>query len=189
MGDLQIYDIIIFAAIAAFLFYRLRNVLGKRTGREPQNPTQTILETKNTTKKDEAKEIPDLEESISKLRKAYEALDDFDHKKFIEGAKLAYETIINSFNSGDKKTLKNLLTAEVYKAFEHAINDKNNIPNSQFFSLNIEKIEDVFIDKDHISVSILFFSEQFKNNDESTITKKQFLEAMSNPYCRNRISS
>ena len=31
-GDLQFFDIIIFAVIAVFLIYRLRNVLGKRTG-------------------------------------------------------------------------------------------------------------------------------------------------------------
>ena len=29
-GDLQFFDILIFAGIAAFLIYRLRNVLGKR---------------------------------------------------------------------------------------------------------------------------------------------------------------
>ena len=31
-GDLQFFDIIIFAAIAGFIIYRLRSVLGKRTG-------------------------------------------------------------------------------------------------------------------------------------------------------------
>ena len=33
-GDLQFFDIIVFAAIAIFLIYRLRSVLGKRTGFE-----------------------------------------------------------------------------------------------------------------------------------------------------------
>ena len=40
LGDLQLYDIIIFAGIAVFLVYRLRNVLGKRTGFE-KNITNT----------------------------------------------------------------------------------------------------------------------------------------------------
>ena len=31
-GDLQFFDIIVFAVIAVFLIYRLRNVLGKKTG-------------------------------------------------------------------------------------------------------------------------------------------------------------
>ena len=33
-GDLQIYDILIFAGIAVFLVFRLKNVLGKKTGFE-----------------------------------------------------------------------------------------------------------------------------------------------------------
>ena len=36
-GDLQFFDIIIFAGVAAFLIYRLRNVLGKRSGFEKKN--------------------------------------------------------------------------------------------------------------------------------------------------------
>ena len=44
-GDLQIFDIIIFLGIAVFLIYRLRNVLGKRTGFEGLKNT---TETKNT---------------------------------------------------------------------------------------------------------------------------------------------
>ena len=51
-GDLQIFDIIVFAGIAIFLVFRLRNVLGKRTGfeKKPNNnvgvqPTK-IKETK-----------------------------------------------------------------------------------------------------------------------------------------------
>ena len=45
-GDLQIFDIIIFLGIAVFLIYRLRNVLGKRTGFEGQKHT-TETRTKN----------------------------------------------------------------------------------------------------------------------------------------------
>ena len=33
-GDLQFFDIIVFAGVAAFLIYRLRNVLGKKSGFE-----------------------------------------------------------------------------------------------------------------------------------------------------------
>ena len=36
-GDLQFIDLIIFAGVAAFLVYRLRNVLGKRTGFQKKN--------------------------------------------------------------------------------------------------------------------------------------------------------
>jgi len=39
-GDLQFFDIIIFAVIAVFLIYRLRNVLGKRTGYQKKHLAQ-----------------------------------------------------------------------------------------------------------------------------------------------------
>ena len=41
-GDLQFIDIIIFAAVAGFLIYRLRNVLGKRSGFQKQEKSNII---------------------------------------------------------------------------------------------------------------------------------------------------
>ena len=169
-GDLQIYDIIIFAGIAIFLVFRLKNVLGKRTGFE-----KNISDKISSNNKDEKKSqnVPELNDNIGELKKAYEVLDNFDHNKFIEGAKLAFETIINSFNAGDKKTLKKLLTKEVYLIFEKEISANNIDSNNQFFSLNIEKIEKVVVEKNIIKISIKFISEQFKNDDETTVIKKQ----------------
>ena len=171
-GDLQIFDIIIFVGIAAFLVFRLRNVLGKRIGfeKKPYNNanTQAIKAKENTTKN-----IPELDEKISELKTAYEIINDFDHKSFLEGAKIAFETIINSFNKGDKKTLKKLVTQNVFKTFEEEIDAKNINPSYQFYSLNIESVEKVFVEGEHIKICIRFISEQFKNNDENTATKKQ----------------
>ena len=169
-GDLQFFDIIIFAGIAAFLIYRLRNVLGKRTGYEKQN---TKVEVKNTNKNTDKKSIPLLKENESKLSAVYEKISDFDHKTFLEGAKFAFETIINAFNASDKKTLKNLLTKEVYLSFEQAINEEKNNPNFQFYSLVIEGVENVAIENNMVDITLKIISEQFKNNDESTIIKKQ----------------
>ena len=171
-GDLQIIDILIFAGIAAFLVFRLRNVLGKRTGfsKKPKENFNLVPNEKNDIK---IKSAPELEENISKLKTAYEAMDDFDHNNFIEGAKNAFETIINAFNKGDKKTLKNLLAPNVFKSFEEAI-DSNKIDSDyQFYSLNIKNIESVTLDGSQIKICIKFISEQFKNNDESTVVKKQ----------------
>ena len=172
LGDLQIYDIIIFAGIAVFLVYRLRNVLGKRTGFE-KNITDKISSNNKNIDEKKSQNVPELNDNISELKKAYEVLDNFDHNKFIEGAKLAFETIINSFNAGDKKTLKKLLTKEVYLIFEKEISANNIDSNNQFFSLNIEKIEKVVVEKNIIKISIKFISEQFKNEDETTVIKKQ----------------
>ena len=169
-GDLQIFDIIIFLGIAVFLIYRLRNVLGKRTGFEGLKNT---TETKNTKKEDTKKFAPELKDNETKLSVAYEALGDFDHKKFLESAKFVFETIINAFNKGDKKTLKNLLTKEAFLSFEQAIDSQDNNPNFQFYSLVVDAVEDVVVEKETINITLKFTSEQFKDNDESTIIKKQ----------------
>ena len=169
-GDLQLFDIIIFFGIAVFLIYRLRGVLGKRTGFKGKKNTTEI---KNNKTENINKLIPELKDSETKLSLAYQTLSNFDHKQFLEGAKFAFETIINAFNKGNKKTLKNLLTKEVFLSFEQAINNNDNNPNFQFYSLVIDCVEDVTVEKDVIDITLKFTSEQFRDNDESTIIKKQ----------------
>ena len=170
-GDLQFIDIIIFAGVAAFLVFRLKSVLGKRSGFEKTQKSQNSQQEK-VIEKNVVEELPELSEDLAELTKAYKILNDFDHKSFLEGAKNAFETIINSFNKGDKKTLKKLLTPEVYGSFEEVIDRNENNPEYQFFSLNIKKILDVVEDNKKIKITISFISEQFKNNDENTVIKK-----------------
>ena len=169
-GDLQFIDIIIFAGIAAFLIYRLRNVLGKRRGFEKLQSKTEISEINEAVIK---KTLPNLKDTETKLSLAYEVMPNFDHKSFLEGAKFAFETIINAFNQGDKKTLKNLLTKDVFASFDKAIDENNNNPNFQFYSLVIDGVEDVVSDKVKIKITLKITSEQFKDGDESTISKKQ----------------
>ena len=83
-GDLQIYDIIIFAGIAVFLVFRLKKVLGKRTGYENNKQNVDMPSLKKNKENTTQKNIPELSENIAKLKAAYEAFDNFDHKKFIQ---------------------------------------------------------------------------------------------------------
>ena len=48
-----------------------------------------------------------------------------------------------------------------------------NNPGFQFYSLTINGVEEVLVDKEIISITLKITSEQFKDNDESTVTKKQ----------------
>lgn len=48
----------------------------------------------------------------------------FDPKEFVKGAAGAYEMIISSFAVGDRRTLKQLLSREVYDGFVGAIADR-----------------------------------------------------------------
>ena len=169
-GDLQFFDIIVFAVIAVFLIYRLRNVLGKRTGYQ-KNPTSNQYTSKKSTPS--KKYIPQLKDNEQKLLTIYEAIEGFDHKSFLDGAKKAFEIIISAYNQGETKTLKGLVSKDVFSAFEKAINNKNNNPSSQFYSLVIDGIEDAKLENNIVKITLRFTSEQFTNDDENTIIKKQ----------------
>jgi predicted lipid-binding transport protein (Tim44 family) len=49
---------------------------------------------------------------------------DFDAKHFLTGARAAYEMIVSAFAEGDKRTLKGLLSRDVYEGFESAIAER-----------------------------------------------------------------
>ena len=169
-GDLQFFDIIIFAVIAVFIIYRLRSVLGKRTGFQKNINQQEFV--KKETKPTETK-IPQLKESEQKLEAVYKKVSSFNHKEFLEGAKKAFEIIITAFNKGDKSTLKNLVSKDVYNAFEGAINSGSNNPNSQFYSLVIDGVEDAKVEGGKISIAVNFTSEQILSDNEDSIVKNK----------------
>ncbi len=171
-GDLQFFDIIIFAVIAIFIIYRLRSVLGKRTGFQKNSVDQKFVKEQTTQEKDEII-IPQLRESEKKLEEVYKKIPLFEHKVFLEGAKKAFEIIITAFNKGDKATLKNLVSKDVYKAFENAINDGSNNPNSQFYSLVIDGIDDAKIENGKIIIGVNFISEQILSDNEEDIVKNK----------------
>ena len=169
-GDLQFFDIIIFAVIAVFIIYRLRSVLGKRTGFQKNVNQQKFV--KKETKPDEIK-IPQLKENEQKLEAVYKTVSSFNHKEFFDGAKKAFEIIITAFNKGDKSTLKNLVSKDVYNAFEDAINSGSNNPNSQFYSLVIDGVEDAKVEGGKISIAVNFTSEQILSDNEDSIVKNK----------------
>ena len=169
-GDLQFFDIIIFAVIAVFIIYRLRSVLGKRTGFQKNVSQQEFV--KKETKPQQDK-IPQLTENEKKLEVVYMKSNSFDHKIFLEGAKKAFEIIITAFNKGDKKTLNNLVSKDVYAAFETAIDSGSNNPNSQFYSLIVDGIEDAKVEGGKITIAVNFISEQILGDNEENIVKNK----------------
>ena len=105
-------DIILLAMIAGFIFLRLRGILGKRTGFEGKAPAQF----------DKI-----LKEAVSKQTvKIKETFDKNDQKEFLNGAKIAYETIITDFSDSDNKLIasKPLLGKKIYNQFKVALKER-----------------------------------------------------------------
>ncbi|MBG77175.1 MAG: hypothetical protein CMI98_04805 [Pelagibacteraceae bacterium] len=171
-GDLHLIDILIFAGIAAFLFYRLSGVLGKKTGFE-KSPAEPPIDMIEPIQKNETKnKVVDLDPKYEKLKTAYEYVNNFDHIEFLEGAKRAFEMIVTSFNEGDKEKLKPLLTSEIFSIFAGIIDAKKNNNNLQILSIEILSIDNVETLNKKILISLTYSSSQIDNKTDKQITKK-----------------
>jgi predicted lipid-binding transport protein (Tim44 family) len=66
----------------------------------------------------------------------------FDAAAFANGAKAAYEMIVTAFAEGDRKTLRNLLSREVYDGFVSAISQRESRGETiEFKFVGIDKAE------------------------------------------------
>jgi predicted lipid-binding transport protein (Tim44 family) len=86
----------------------------------------------------------------------------FDARTFTTGAKAAYEMIVNAFNEGDRKTLKGLLSREVYDSFVQAISERESrgeIVQSSFVSLDKADIASAALKGKLAHVTVRFVSQ------------------------------
>ena len=126
-------DIILLAMIAGFIFLRLRGILGKRSGFDGKPPPQFQEVLKN------------MQSDIKENEKA-----EFDEKaqnEFLNGAKIAYETIITDFSDQDNKLVasKPLLSRDIYDQFNNALKERNKkglFAEITFIGVNSAKIKE-----------------------------------------------
>lgn len=148
-GDMEYLDFgtIFFFVAAVVIFLQLRKVLGRRTGNErpPFNPYTSSrtaevedkakpgdnvvsLPRRGEPKENQFEKVDALAKPGTPLNDGLRAIQNadpaFDPVKFLEGSKMAYEMIVMSFADGDRKTLKSLLSREVFDGFVSAIGDR-----------------------------------------------------------------
>jgi predicted lipid-binding transport protein (Tim44 family) len=147
-----VFDIytIIFLALAVFIFLRLRNVLGQRTGSERPPYDRAARNVVQGTQDnvvpmpgaviDQAPLAPTADvvpptdrwkgfaEPGTALAQGLDAIatqdSSFDARHFLSGARSAYEMIVLAFANGDRRALKDLLSSEVYDSFDNVIRDR-----------------------------------------------------------------
>ncbi len=197
----EIFDVynIIFLVLAVVIFFRLRSVLGRRTGnerppydpyqaKEPQNDTAgsndnvISLPRQDNQEAEDAAHTPDIDRiapdgsALNDALKTIVAADQsFDPENFINGARMAYEMIVTAFAEGDKKTLKNLLSKEVYDGFVSAIDDRESrkeTVESTFVGIEKAEIVEAALKSGMAQVTVRFKSQLIsatKNEDGAII--------------------
>jgi predicted lipid-binding transport protein (Tim44 family) len=158
---------LIFLGLAVFVAWRLRSVLGTKTGHEQppgdifQKRQQTppaqggegnVIRLPNAaandaTRAEGAFRWTGITQPGTAIAAGLDAIAreerDFDARTFVQGAKAAYEMIVMSFARGDRKALKGLLSKEVFDDFDQAISERekrNETAETTFVALDKAEI-------------------------------------------------
>lgn len=174
-------------AVAVFVLFRLRSVLGTRTGNErppverrkpadtateetvvPMRPRATPVPEQNDeyhARKVEA-EIEQFAKGNAELAAGFRAVAEadpgFTPKSFLEGAKQAYEMVVTAYASGDRTMLKNLLEKDVFDGFQRAIAEREAAGQTVDFTfVGLPKVEisDAEYDRKNVLLTVRFHAE------------------------------
>jgi len=189
---MQFFDIVLFALIAIFLVLRLRSVLGNRDGHEggygdmfrrdrdqngarrddngnvvelpgARTPEAETLTDEMAAPKAEAQEDLPAGPLGDGIRAIREHDPSFTTKDFVGGASMAFEMILNAYADGDTKSLKNLLSGEVFAGFEQAIaarNAEGQTLQETLVGITKAEVVEAYMDGRDAQVTVKFVSEQ-----------------------------
>jgi predicted lipid-binding transport protein (Tim44 family) len=148
MSSSALIEIVFLGIVAAFIAFRLYTVLGRRTGsertpfdpiqrerieaRRPQQPPAADDKVVQLPPRPQAVPRAPVVDAIESKLPAGSALAagiaeirqidrNFSADGFLSGAKAAHELIAKAFADGDRRTLKPLLSDDVYRGFDDAI--------------------------------------------------------------------
>ncbi len=162
MQTSDIFDLtnILLLVVAVIVFFRLRSVLGRRTGNErprldpyaasdaasPRDGESKVIALPRTEPRPAAVKpagpgvderlgsLPQDSSALKPLREIAAADPSLEIGAFLKGAKAAYETIVTCYAHGDRETLRNLLSPEVYDSFNAVITERESREETTEFS-------------------------------------------------------
>lgn len=150
------FDIILMGLVAAFLVFKLRSVLGRRTGHErpPTNPYAQAERQADNAADDNVVSLPhrvdsdpqfendgpggSLNAALAQIKTADPSFNPHD---FVDGARMAFGMVIEAFANGDTAALRPLLGDELYDGFSSAIRER--LANHETLETSIREMRDV----------------------------------------------
>ena len=162
--SLPFIDIIIFAIIAIFLVYRLKNILGQNSEGNDQNNKIDIGE-KNFNNVVKLGKQSDLNKQKTHNNSISEIDPTFDEKEFLKGAQNFFEMVIDCFVKGNLDNIMNYIDVKLIKNFQSVIDERlaeNESLKIDIIKMNSIKIKNFSKLKNFLKVSVLFETEQVK---------------------------
>lgn len=177
-------ETLLFAVIAAFLLFRLLGVLGKRTGSEKQRPnpferseapaseerSADIIPLPRRNRDSETTVVVDegplpLAEAITRLQRVDPS---FNEMHFVQGARAAFQMIVDAYAAGDKDALRPLLSPSVYASFARGIDERGESVPSPLLKVVAADLADIGMEGTQALVTVRFASEQAGEDDKPT---------------------
>ena len=163
--SLPFIDIIIFAVIAIFLVYRLKNILGQNSEGNEQNNKINIEKKDYSNVVNLGNKKPNNDDKQTHQEIIYKVDPTFNEKEFLKGAQTFFKMVIDSFVKADLKNVLNYIDDKLIKNFQSVIDER--LEEEETLKIDIVKtnsieIKNVTTLKNFIRVSVLFETEQIK---------------------------
>lgn len=205
-------DIIFFALVAVYLAFKLTNTLGRKNegddniGANPGSfsPESIQVQAPNveekkveTVKIDFRTEIEDFEFSSDEVKENVKDILEKDRtlslSSFVEGAKGAFDMVLNAYSEGDKSTLKDMLSKDLYKEFTDQLAEfkkEKLAPTKSLVSITLDEISNASLTNNLANLTLKFTSEQInfvKNSkDEVVDGDASFIETVEDEWSFER---
>ena len=183
-------DIIILGLLAVFLGFRLKGLLGDRSGYSGDVKNTESVKQKEPIENQNVIKLNNKTINGEGLDLLIKTDSSFDEKEFLKGAKNAFKIIIKAFSESEIEKLKPLLDYDLLNSFtksiserearqEHQVSDVVSFKNFEILKVNI--------DDNLASITLKIISEQIKylvdkddvliegNKDKSEIIKDKWV--------------
>ena len=169
-NGLPYLDILIFAIIAIFLVFRLKNILGTKAeldetkvkkDNDTKNFSNVISIDKKQTKDEYDKEVI----KIQQIDKS------FNKQEFLSGSEVFFKMVLDSFVLGNLDKVKNFIKPSILKNFNLVINERKKEKETLIIDIkSINKIEliSATVSKANIKINVLFETFQIKALKDKT---------------------
>ena len=169
-NGLPYLDILIFAIIAIFLVFRLKNILGTKAeldetkvkkDNDTNNFSNVISIDKKQTKDEYDKEVI----KIQQIDKS------FNKQEFLSGSEVFFKMVLDSFVLGNLDKVKDFIKPSILKNFNQVINERKKEKETLIIDIkSINKIEliSATVSKANIKINVLFETFQIKALKDKT---------------------
>ena len=169
-NGLPYLDILIFAIIAIFLVFRLKNILGTKAeldetkvkkDKDTNNFSNVISIDKKQTKNEYDKEVI----KIQQIDKS------FNKQEFLSGSEVFFKMVLDSFVLGNLDKVKDFIKPSILKNFNLVINERKKEKETLIIDIkSINKIEliSATVSKANIKINVLFETFQIKALKDKT---------------------